>query len=153
MKQKAVSNHIVLVYDGKPASYNAKKKESVKLFQKRIASCYDRKYKGKLTQNKLYATVYYFYREDTKIDTDNISKPLWDALRAKAFDDDFQIKVRCAASINLEEEMVILDDTLIPRDVFYELSDGIDNHDHTLYIELGELETVDKLFQQTALWK
>lgn len=149
MKQNPVKDQIVMVYDGKPASINAGCKPA---FQRRIGSLYDRLYKGCLKQDKLYAAVYYFYREEKNMDADNISKPLLDALRTKAFDDDFQIKVRCAASINLEKEAIELDDS-IPEEVFYELSDGIFNHDHTLYIELGELESFDKLFQQTELWK
>lgn len=149
MKQKKVTDRIVMVYDGKPASINAGCKSA---FQKRIGSLYDRLYKGCLKQDKLYAAVYYFYREEKKMDADNISKPLLDALCKKAFDDDFQIKVRCAASVNIENEAVVLDDS-IPSDIIYELSDGISNHDHTLYIELGELNSFDKLFQQTELWR
>lgn len=149
MKQKTVKDRIIMVYDGKPASINAGSKP---VYQKRIASCYDRLYNGCLKQDKLYAIVYHFYREERNLDADNLSKPLWDALRKKAFDDDYQIKIRCAASINLAKEAVILDET-IPEDVFYELSDGIYNHDHTLYIELGELKSLENIFHQSEIWK
>lgn len=150
MSQKVVKDRIVLVYDGKPASYNSSHKAA---FQKRVASCFDRFYKGCLKQDRLYATVYHFYREERNLDADNISKPLWDALSSKAFIDDYQIKIRCAASIDLSKEIVVLDDSLIPKDVLYELSDSMNSNDHTLYIELGELKTMDNLFHQTELWR
>ncbi len=149
MTQTIVKDRIVMVYDGKPASYNSSSKS---VYQKRVASCYNRFFKGCLKQDKLYAIVYHFYREEKNLDADNLSKPLWDALRKTAFDDDYQIKIRCAASINLEKEAVILDES-IPEEVLYELSDGIYNHDHILYIELGELKSIEKLFHQSELWR
>ena len=57
MKQRAVKNHLAFVYDGKPTSFNSKNKKILELFKRKIASCYDWYFSGKLTQDKLYATV------------------------------------------------------------------------------------------------
>lgn len=51
----------------------------------------------------LYGKVYYFHRENTRLDADNLSKPVWDALEGLAYEDDSVIKLRHAGIIDLRK--------------------------------------------------
>lgn len=41
----------------------------------------------------LYGAIYYFFNENVNLDVDNISKPIWDALKNHLYDDDKLIKL------------------------------------------------------------
>ena len=52
-----------------------------------------------MIMDELYGKVYYFHKVKDKKDADNLSKPLWDALNEKLYDDDYQIKFRESAKL------------------------------------------------------
>lgn len=150
--RKTPHNRIQMVYREKPASYNQRNKAQ---YQKQIASTYQRQYNGKLPDVDLYASVIYLYREDKRLDADNISKPLWDALNTVAYTDDRQIKARTAVAIDLNKiDFFVFDiDGTVEPDVTYDLMDCISDNDHTLLIEIGEIRTIKNLFKIDEIWK
>ncbi|MCQ2076363.1 MAG: RusA family crossover junction endodeoxyribonuclease [Bacteroidaceae bacterium] len=151
MRQK-VNDNFAFVYVGRPESYNAdnKKKE---IYKKHIASTYERKWDGMISDGELYACVYYFYRDDVGLDTDNISKPIWDALNLHGYTDDKQIKIRCAASYNLLEHGTLnFDQTSFPNDLWYDLLYSITENNHTLLIQVGKIDNYDNFFNIKCLW-
>lgn len=153
MGRKSVTNHFSFVYSGKPESYNAdsKKKE---LYKKRLSSAYKRKFSGMLIGKELYASIYYFYKEDVGLDADNISKPAWDALNTVGYTDDKTIKIRTAVAINLcEHDIIDFDQDNIPTDVLVDLVQSIAYNIHTLYIEVGEIGGYDNIFNISQQWK
>lgn len=88
------------------------------------------------------------------LDADNISKPVWDSLSEVAYSDDKQIKIRSAVAIDLGK-LSIMDfdqDNLSTEDV-YDLTEGILDNDHTLYIQVGRIEDYGKIFNQHLLWQ
>ena len=153
MGRKSVTNHFSFVYSGKPESYNAdsKKKE---LYKKRLSSAYKRKFSGMLIGKELYASIYYFYKEDVGLDADNISKPAWDALNTVGYTDDKTIKIRTAVAINLcEHDILDFDQDNIPTDVLVDLVQSIAYNIHTIYIEVGEIGGYDNIFNISQQWK
>ncbi len=89
--------------------------------------------------NNLYALIYYFYNEYIKIDTDNLSKPIWDHLNGLAYNDDEQIKIRTAGSFDLtQQDIDLLNFTGLSGSVVTDLLDAFDNEDHIVYIEMGK---------------
>lgn len=151
MRTKVDSN-FAFVFVGKPESYNADSKKK-KIYQKHIASTYERYYDGMISVGDLYACVYYFYKDNVGLDSDNISKPIWDALNRHGYTDDNQIKIRCSVSYNLlEHDMLDFDQTLIEGDLLYDLLDSIMENDHTLLIQVGKVDSYYKLFNIKKLW-
>ena len=153
MGRKSVTNHFSFVYSGKPESYNADSKRK-QVYKKRLSSAYKRRFSGMITEKELYAAIYYFYREDVGLDADNISKPAWDALNAVGYSDDKQIKIRTAVAINLcEHDILVFDQDILPTDVLIDLIQSIADNNHTLYIEVGEIDRYDNIFDISQLWK
>ena len=153
MGRKSVTNHFSFVYSGKPESYNADSKRK-QVYKKRLSSAYKRRFSGMIAEKELYAAIYYFYREDVGLDADNISKPAWDALNAVGYSDDKQIKIRTAVAIDLSKyDIVDFDQDNIPSDVLTDLVQSIADNNHTLYIEVGEIDKYDNIFNHSQLWK
>ena len=153
MGRKSVTNHFSFVYSGKPESYNADSKKK-QVYKKRLSSAYKRMFSGMISEKELYAAIYYFYREDVGLDADNISKPAWDALNAVGYSDDKQIKIRTAVAIDLSKyDIVDFDQDNIPSDVLTDLVQSIADNNHTLYIEVGEIDKYDNIFNHSQLWK
>ena len=153
MGRKSVTNHFSFVYSGKPESYNANSKKK-QVYKKRLSSAYKRRFSGMIAEKELYAAIYYFYREDVGLDADNISKPAWDALNAVGYSDDKQIKIRTAVAIDLSKyDIVDFDQDNIPSDVLTDLVQSIADNNHTLYIEVGEIDKYDNIFNHSQLWK
>lgn len=153
MGRKSVTNHFSFVYSGKPESYNADSKKK-QVYKKRLSSVYKRRFSGMIAEKELYAAIYYFYREDVGLDADNISKPAWDALNAVGDSDDKQIKIRTAVAIDLSKyDIVDFDQDNIPSDVLTDLVQSIADNNHTLYIEVGEIDKYDNIFNHSQLWK
>ena len=153
MGRKSVTNHFSFVYSGKPESYNADSKKK-QVYKKRLSSVYKRRFSGMIAEKELYAAIYYFYREDVGLDADNISKPAWDALNAVGYSDDKQIKIRTAVAIDLSKyDIVDFDQDNIPSDVLTDLVQSIVDNNHTLYIEVGEIDKYDNIFNHSQLWK
>jgi Holliday junction resolvase RusA-like endonuclease len=91
------------------------------------------------SSNEVYARIYYFHSRATGLDADNISKPIIDALKGKAYPDDNRVVLRAAAKINLssskseEFNFAHIQDPLLS-----ELLDAWDGEEHFVYVELGD---------------
>ena len=153
MGRKSVTNHFSFVYSGKPESYNADSNKK-QVYKKRLSSAYKRRSSGMISEKELYAAIYYFYREDVGLDADNISKPAWDALNDVGYKDDKMIKIRTAVAIDLSKyDIVDFDQDNMPSDVLTDLVQSIVDNNHTLYIEVGEIDKYDNIFNHSQLWK
>ena len=136
----------------KPASYQGSK-DSKRAYKHRLESSFKRYYTGMMPDIPLFANIYHFYNEDVKIDADNISKPTWDALTNVAFSDDKQIIIRSAASIDMRSGTFEIDPDSVPADIRYDFLEAIHIKPHTVFIEVGEMKTLENLFNQSSLWK
>lgn len=124
-----------------PRSVQAKNKKHKALYYSSLVNAY-RKYHADTapSDNSLYGIVYYFHKIKTQLDADNLSKPIWDALKGEAFNDDYQIRFRSAGLFNLGAERIDeLDLTNMPDYIFDDFLEMIDSdNSHILYIEFGE---------------
>ena len=123
-----------------PRSINAEKKQS---YLKALIDAFCQRYPGHIAYDgELYGKIYYFCKKRIGMDADNISKPIWDALANTAYKDDKQVGLRIAGIFNLGAGANIqeLNLTEIPEELLPALLDGIDNQDHILYIEFGDLD-------------
>lgn len=92
-------------------------------------------------EDNLYGLVYHFYKKDVGIDADNISKPLWDILTGIMFNDDRQIKIRIAGSIDISSgDFSVLDFSNLRGEIIAELIESFETKDHIVYVECGKLE-------------
>ena len=109
-----------------PLSYNSKRKD---VYQEKIRSAFLRKFKGNVpkfpTGIELYAKAFFFTSDGVNVDTDNISKPIWDALNGLLYDDDRNIVLRMASVIDVERRPITIDTTNIDGDVAAELIQGL----------------------------
>jgi hypothetical protein len=103
---------------------------------------------GACLTEPLYGIVYYVaqqYRPTNDADADNLSKRLWDALQATAYDDDKLVRLRIAgviapSSLPTAASLDDLDLTGAPDDVAGALAGFIAaGEDHNLYVEIGLL--------------
>ncbi len=91
-----------------------------------------------LMTGEIYATIYYFFNKNLDLDTDNLSKPVWDSLCNFLYNDDQQIKIRIAGSFDLStDDYSIIDLSDLQGDLIVDLLDSFDSEDHTVYIECG----------------
>jgi len=89
-------------------------------------------------QGELYGLVYYFQKKHENFDADNISKPVWDALKNLMYLDDKQVKFRIACIYDLGKNKIKrLDFTGVDPEIISKLIESIDNRKYTLYIECG----------------
>lgn len=92
-------------------------------------------------EEDLYGIVYHFYKKNIGIDADNISKPLWDILTGIVFNDDRQIKLRIAGSIDMSSgDFSVIDFSNLKGEVIAELIDAFDTKEHIVYVECGKLD-------------
>jgi len=88
----------------------------------------------------LYSRIIWFHRYfSDQGDVDNILKPIHDALKGAAYDDDQSIVRTASFRINIAQEYVVDSDPLDPEAGFELLRhlDSAENRD-ILYIEIGE---------------
>jgi len=127
----------IFISDLIPRSVNAEKK---KMYSRKIIASFQ-KYNHKphpYKNEKLYGFIYYFHKNRTALDADNISKPIWDALNGEAYSDDNQIVFRSAGIIDLlNTEIDEIDVTSLPDDIFKDILDMFDTKQHILYVEIG----------------
>jgi len=94
---------------------------------------------NEIFNEQIYALIYYFYKVDLDIDTDNISKPLWDCLNGFLFEVDQQIKFRIAGSFDISAgDYNIIDFTGLQGDILVDLFEAFDTEEHIIYIECGK---------------
>jgi hypothetical protein len=93
-------------------------------------------------RDSLYGCVYYFHRIKTQLDADNLSKPIWDALKNVAFIDDQQIRYRSAGLFNLQSEGIDeLDLSNMPNNILIDFLKMIDKKENNiLYVEFGKFD-------------
>lgn len=124
----------------KPNSYNSNKGKKKDIYTAKIQSAFKQFYPTHtILTNELYGTFYYFFKRDIKIDTDNISKPIWDGLSEFLYKDDNQIRLRIAGSFDVSiNDFNVLDTSGISGEVLVELLDALDTEEHFLYVECGD---------------
>lgn len=150
---KSLKNRFSLIHIGKPASYNQRPNHR-EAYKNAIKSNFQRNYKGQFPNSDLYGTVIYFFKDDCNLDTDNLSKPVWDALSNVAYTDDKQLKIRSAISFDLSEnDFYMLDINGLEGDIYYNLINGILGNDHIVFIEGGIIECLKNIFNINQLWK
>ena len=95
-----------------------------------------------ITQNgQFYGIVYYFHRVSNQIDADNLSKPVFDALKNELYTDDKFLKVVRSGIFDLTANGIeVLNLTKVPDNVFSDFLRALDRSDHILYIEVGDLD-------------
>jgi hypothetical protein len=65
----------------------------------------------------------------------------WDALEGVLYEDDSIIKYRAAGIFDLRSSgLEILDFTLMPEHVVHDFLERLDDSDHILYMEVGNLD-------------
>jgi len=88
--------------------------------------------------DELYAVIYYFFNVNLHLDTDNLSKPVWDSLNGFLFNDDLQIRIRIAGSFDLSKgDYSVIDLTGLRGDLVTDLLEAFDNEEHVVYVECG----------------
>ncbi len=89
-----------------PLSYNSKNTKNKDIYQKAIINAFQRKFRGTVpcfsSSEELYARIFFFTSDGVKVDADNISKPIWDAINGMVYLDDRMIVMRTAAVIDVK---------------------------------------------------
>jgi Holliday junction resolvase RusA-like endonuclease len=130
----------------KPRSVQAKRTNA---YKEAIVTAYKKYYPEceTLITYDLYAISYYFYKRSLQIDADNLSKPIWDALKSTIYEDDRVIKIRYSGvyDVNKLGSGISLDVTQMPANVYSDFIDLIDSSEHLLYVEIGKIN--DELYK------
>lgn len=127
----------------KPKSYNNWKLSDPKAqaYLKDILKAFVKFYPNhKKLVGDLYGTIYYFYRnfhEGKRQDADNISKPVWDCLTNILYLDDKQVRLRVAGIVDLEKENIM--QWNLPPAIIEHFISAVDNYQHFIYVECGNL--------------
>lgn len=132
------------LYPGRPLSVNAQKR---KPYNEGLANAFKKYHpQAQPFDDDLYGFVYYFHKQSTGLDADNLSKPVWDALKAIAFTDDKLLRFRAVGSYNLQSEPIgVLDLSTMPDYLLDDFLEMIERESHILYIEVGHFD--HRLFQ------
>lgn len=133
---------IQLSHYGKPLSQNARNSLLISNYKAALLSSLNNQCPGwsKLPDMKLYGVIYWICSKTFNRDSDNISKPAWDALNKTLYKDDKQIRLRAAGIMKYgEEDFTVIDFTNMPTSVATELSLAISNRRDVLYIKLQPL--------------
>ena len=128
------------ILKSRPLSYNSckgTKKTNYKSALQNSLTIYNPRHT--ILSGDLYATIYYFFNKNLNLDTDNLSKPVWDSLKGFLFEDDQQIKIRTAGSFDLTTgDYSVIDFSGLKGKLVTDLLDAFDNEDHIVYIECGK---------------
>jgi hypothetical protein len=124
----------------RPLSSRSRRKEP---YQRRLRQAFkDQNSVVAHSDTALYGAVYYFYVESRGLDADNLSKPIWDALKGVAYDDDKRVRLRHAGVVDLRESgYKSLDLSGVGDEVAERLIVAIGTEPDVLYVEIGELES------------
>jgi Endodeoxyribonuclease RusA len=122
-----------------PLSMNAKYK---KTYQDEIKGIFRKQFPDvALVEDELYAAIYYFHKALGSQDADNITKPILDALKGAAYEDDKLIKLRQSAIIDVRSgAMGVIDLSRMPAELIKDFIENIDREDHSVYVEIGRLD-------------
>ena len=94
-----------LVYRTRPVSQN-NRRGKIPAYRFRLDRAFNLKYPNlnMFGQNEnLYGIVYYLANFPTRRDSDNLSKPLWDALQGVLYENDNKIRLRIAGILTRDE--------------------------------------------------
>lgn len=136
----------LVIHNLVPLSYNSRSVKNKEAYYKRIRSAFLRKYKGAVPKfpanEELYARVYFFTSDGVNVDCDNISKPIWDAVRGLVFVDDRSIVFRTATVIDVNiHPFNIIDTSTIDGAVAADLMQGLAAPEvKCMYIECGQFK-------------
>lgn len=142
-----VARLIAFALPEKPLSYNSSRKEA---YVSRLRGAFlDAGGALGAVDPPHYGLVYFLYKVDVPIDADNMSKPVWDALRGLAFEDDATVRLRVAGKIGISgTRRTRFDLSGVPNATAERLTTYIGSqrrrHDYILYVELGTLR--DRMF-------
>jgi Holliday junction resolvase RusA-like endonuclease len=123
-----------------PFSYNSVDAKKKQLYIQSIVDAFNKNYKGKVPKFKkgveLYGQVCFFTSDGTDLDADNISKPVWDALKSIAYEDDKQVVSRTSTVVytKIHDTIPISGETDIAADLFQLL---LRDNVKCIYIECG----------------
>lgn len=128
------------ILKSRPLSYNSCRGTKKKYYKKAIETSFvSYNPTHSLLTGELYATIYYFYNKDLHLDTDNLSKPVWDCLGGFLFNDDQQIKIRTAGSFDLTKgDYSVIDFSDLQGNLVVDLLEAFENEEHTVYVECGK---------------
>jgi Holliday junction resolvase RusA-like endonuclease len=133
---------INLLFTKQPHSFNSKretKKERYRALLKESMSRYHSNIDGFGDQD-LYGIIYYFRRNRSDQDADNLSKPVWDALINVLYDDDKRVKFRSAGIFDMSEsDFQTLEVTNLAPELTFDLLTALSTEDHVVYIECGKM--------------
>jgi len=91
-------------------------------------------------QGQFYGIVYYFHKKPNQIDADNLSKPVFDALKNELYVDDKHLRIVRSGVFDLKSaNFDLIDITKMPDNVIPEFLAALDSSDHILYVEIGDL--------------
>lgn len=123
----------------KPLSVNARRRAA---YDDNLRTAYRAAHADEtLPDGPLYGKVYYFHMEPTGLDADNLSKPVWDALKGLPYSDDKSIRLREAGLIDLRNTPVeTFDLTTLPGPVAQRLIEVLGSAPHVVYVEIGKVE-------------
>jgi Holliday junction resolvase RusA-like endonuclease len=127
------------ILKNKPYSYNSWDAAKKAKYKKSIVASFE-KYNlvPTILSGELYATIYYFFNENKRLDADNISKPLLDCLSGFLYNDDQQIKIRIAGSFNLTTgDYNLIDLSGLQGNLLTDLLEAFENEAHIIYVECG----------------
>jgi hypothetical protein len=83
-----------------------------------------------------------------------ITKPILDALKGAAYEDDKRIKFRQSAIIDVRSgAMEVIDLSRMPAELTEDFIESIDREDHTVYVEIGRLDYRQIQFSYEALYE
>lgn len=131
---------ISFLFNRQPQSFNTKDAAKKAAYKAEVINAYN-KYNPRATPlvGELYGIVYYFHRDPTGLDADNLSKRLWDALSKTAYVDDNAVKIRFSGIFDLSRGSGAIDFTSMPARVFADFVTMIGTEKHTVYVECGKI--------------
>lgn len=133
---------IQLSHPGKPLSQNARNSKRLANYKKALLNSLNAQCPGwiKVPDMKLYGVIYWLCSKTYNRDSDNISKPAWDALNQSLYSDDRWIRLRAAGIMKYgEEDFSVIDFTNMPTSVAINLSTAISNREDIVYIKIKAL--------------
>lgn len=122
----------------KPRSINAGTSDQ---YKGALQKAFTRYCKNSAFSSPIYSRIYYFNRVSHRIDVDNFSKPILDALKGFAYADDAVVEFRQSGVIDLQrEDISSFDLSGMPEAVLEDFIQSIQNEDHLIYVEMGHLD-------------
>ncbi|MES0337996.1 MAG: RusA family crossover junction endodeoxyribonuclease [Candidatus Magnetobacterium sp. LHC-1] len=126
-----------------PISYNSWRRADKAGYKKMLCDALDRDNKGRKKYNisdELYGVIYYFHKNISRRDVDNISKPIWDCLNGYLYDSDEQLKITVNGILDIASfEYIKANMAKLDHQMVHKLYKAVGNKEHVLYIECGRV--------------